>query len=168
MTSLEEQIDQVMGRHGHQPDALIEVLHQVQLLCGYLPKPSLLQVARGLKLPFSRVYGVASFYHLFHLSPPATHQCQVCLGTACVVKGGFQLARQLEEYLGLNLGSSETSGDWSLLETQCLGTCGQAPALMVDGAVMGPFSVDDVPVLRQRFTEMALPEASPTLVVERR
>ena len=80
-------IDTSMKRHHHRPDALIEVLHTAQELFGHLDHDILFYIARGLTLPPSRVYGVASFYHLFRFKPKGKHQCTVCLGTACYVNG---------------------------------------------------------------------------------
>ena len=97
----QKRIAQVIRQNGARADGLIEVLHQVQEIHGYLPAEALEQVARALRLPLSRVYGVASFYHLFHLEGPTEHRCAVCLGTACFVKGGADLAAQLEERLGV-------------------------------------------------------------------
>ena len=93
--STDPRIAQVIRRHGARADALIEVLHQVQELQGYLAPESLRDVATGMRLPLSRVHGVASFYHLFRLEPPTAHRCAVCLGTACYVKGGTQVAARI-------------------------------------------------------------------------
>src|SRR5271156_1578756 len=101
-----------MKRQQYQPDALIEVLHKAQELFGYLDVDVLRTVARGLKLPPSRVYGVATFYHLFSLKPQGAHTCVVCLGTACFVKGADHLLRAVEECAGIKRG--ETTADKSL------------------------------------------------------
>ena len=85
-------LDAAMKRHQFQPDALIEVLHTAQELFGYLEHDLLFYVARGLKLPPSRVYGVATFYHFFSLKPQGEHTCVVCMGTACYVKGADRAA----------------------------------------------------------------------------
>jgi NADH:ubiquinone oxidoreductase subunit E len=140
-----ERIAGLIQRQGGRSDGLIEVLHQVQEIHGYLPRPALLQVARALQLPLSRVYGVASFYHLFRLQPPAGHRCAVCLGTACFVRGGGRLAAALKRRLGLGLDQSSDDGLWALEQVSCLGACGQAPVLVLDGALFtaplsGPLS----------------------------
>src|SRR6185503_19287908 len=80
-------LEATMKRLQYQPDALIEVLHKAQELFGYLSTDLLITIARSLKLPPSRVYGVATFYHFFSLAPQGEHTCAVCLGTACYVKG---------------------------------------------------------------------------------
>ncbi|MEB3332758.1 MAG: NAD(P)H-dependent oxidoreductase subunit E [Synechococcaceae cyanobacterium] len=126
-------IARIVRRHGGRADALIEVLHQVQNLHGHLPKPALDQVARLMRLPGSRVYGVASFYHLFRLEAPTPHRCAVCLGTACYVKGAARLAARLEARLGVRLDDPHGDGTWTLQRVSCLGACGQAPVLVIDG-----------------------------------
>jgi bidirectional [NiFe] hydrogenase diaphorase subunit len=98
-----------MKRYQQNQDALIEVLHRAQESCGYLEDDVLIYIARGLKLPLSRVYGVATFYHLFVLKPSGVHTCVVCLGTACHVKGSDKLVAALESELGIQMG--ETTPD---------------------------------------------------------
>src|SRR5947208_11665688 len=102
-------LDTTLKRCQFQQDALIEVLHKAQDLFGYLEQDVLFYVARGLKLPPSRVYGVATFYHLFSLKPQGAHTCVVCLGTACFVKGAGQLLHAAEECAGVRAG--ETTAD---------------------------------------------------------
>jgi NADH:ubiquinone oxidoreductase subunit E len=153
-------IDRVVRRHGGRADALIEVLHQVQEIHGYLPRASLLQVARGLRLPPSRVYGVASFYHLFRLEAPTAHRCAVCLGTACFVKGGADLAALLEERLGVPLDDPAGDGTWALQHVSCLGACGQAPVLVVDGQLVTKLPVDRPEELGRRLDASGMPEVA--------
>ncbi|MCT0224147.1 NAD(P)H-dependent oxidoreductase subunit E [Synechococcus sp. CS-1328] len=138
-----ERTSRLIRQHGSRSDALIEVLHQVQELYGYLPPGALAQVARELKLPLAQVFGVASFYHLFRLGAPTAHRCAVCLGTACFVKGGGELAARLERRLGLRLDDAAGNGTWALEHVSCLGACGQAPVLVVDGHLEPRLPVDD-------------------------
>src|ERR1044071_5000912 len=91
-------LDTHMKRHQLKPDALIEVLHKAQELFGYLENDLLLYIAHNLKLPPSRVYGVATFYHFFTLKPKGVHTCVVCLGTACYVKGADKLISAIENH----------------------------------------------------------------------
>ena len=149
----------LIRRHGGRAEALIEVLHQVQEIHGYLPTSALLAVARGLQLPLSRVYGVASFYHLFRLQAPSEHRCAVCLGTACFVRHAGVLARQLEQRLGLVMDAAGADGIWALEQISCIGACGQAPVLVVDGALETKLPVDDQEALAARFDAMGLPSA---------
>ena len=149
--------DRIIRRHCGRADALIEVLHGVQEIHGYLPRAALWQVARGLHLPLSRVQGVASFYHLFRLEAPCAHRCAVCLGTACFVRGGADLAGALEERLGARLDGAPNRGGWALQHVSCLGACGQAPVLVVDGALLTQLPVDDPAALDARLGAAGLP-----------
>jgi bidirectional [NiFe] hydrogenase diaphorase subunit len=97
----------------------------------------LTHVAHGLKLPLSKVYGVATFYHLFSLKPSGAHSCVVCMGTACYVKGSGQILDGLRTELGIEAGETTADGQVSLTVARCLGACGIAPAIVLDGAVLG-------------------------------
>lgn len=130
-------LDMTMKRHQYKPDALIEVLHKAQESFSYLEEDVLLYIARGLKLPLSRVYGVATFYHLFSLKPSGVHTCVVCLGTACYVKGSNKVMETLEKELGIERGKTTPDGNVSLIAARCLGACGIAPAVVFDGTVAG-------------------------------
>jgi bidirectional [NiFe] hydrogenase diaphorase subunit len=101
-------------------------------------------VARSLKLPTSRVYGVATFYHLFMLKPQGEHACDVCMGTACFVKGAGRLLAQVEAILGCKAGRTTRDGGISVLKSRCIGACGIAPAVLYDQAAAGYQSVADV------------------------
>lgn len=132
-----KRIDMALKRNQYQPDALIEVLHIAQEAFGYLDDDTLRYIARALKLPLSRVYGVATFYHLFSLKPSGAHTCVVCLGTACYVKGGGKVADALQAELGIAVGDMTPDGQVSLMAARCLGACGIAPAVVYDGEVAG-------------------------------
>ncbi|MFN6340155.1 MAG: NAD(P)H-dependent oxidoreductase subunit E [Cyanobacteriota bacterium] len=155
-----QRVHQIVRRHGGRADALIEVLHQVQELHGFLSPAVLDQVARALRLPLSRVRGVASFYHLFRLEPPTPHRCAVCLGTACFVNGGADLARHLETRLGVRLDDPAGNGVWALQHVSCLGACGQAPVLVVDSVMVTRLAVDDPARLARQLDGASLPDAS--------
>jgi bidirectional [NiFe] hydrogenase diaphorase subunit len=126
-------LDATMKRHRFAPDALIEVLHAAQKLFGYLEPGLLYYIAHALKLPPSRVYGVASFYHLFSFAPKGQHTCVVCTGTACYVQGAGRLLAAVEEGLAICPGETTSGGEVSLLTARCLGTCGLALVVVYDG-----------------------------------
>lgn len=130
-------LDATMKRHRHQADALIEVLHTAQELFGHLDNDLLLYIAHSLKLPPSRVYGVATFYHFFTFTPKGVHTCVVCLGTACYVKGAAHVLAALEQDAQIHAGETTADGQFSLLTARCLGACGLAPAVVYDGNVAG-------------------------------
>jgi bidirectional [NiFe] hydrogenase diaphorase subunit len=139
-----EVLDVAMKRHQYQPDALIEVLHSAQDSFGYLDLDVLFHVARGLKLPPSRVYGVATFYHLFCLKPPGRHTCVICLGTTCFFNGAERLLREAEECAGIRAGQTTPDRQATLLTVRCVGTCGIAPAVVYDGTTRGCQTAEDV------------------------
>lgn len=132
-----KKIDITMKRNQYRSDALIEVLHIAQEAFGYLEEDTLTYIARGLKLPLSRVYGVATFYHLFSLKPNGAHTCVVCMGTACYVKGSGKVLGALEKELGIEVGATTEDDQVSLMAARCLGACGIAPAAVFDGSIAG-------------------------------
>src|SRR3974377_611747 len=124
-----------MKKHQFKHDALIEVLHKAQELFGFLEDALLLFIASKLKLPASRVYGVATFYHFFTLKPKGQHTCVVCMGTACYVKGADKVLAAVEEKAKIKAGEPTADSQLSLLTPCCIGACGIAPAVVYDGTV---------------------------------
>jgi bidirectional [NiFe] hydrogenase diaphorase subunit len=131
-------------KHQFKQDALIEVLHKAQELFGFLDDDLLLFVAYRLKLPTSRVYGVATFYHFFTLKPKGQHTCVVCMGTACYVRGADKLLSAVEQTTGIKAGETTPDGKVSLLTARCIGACGIAPAVVYDGTVTPRQTPDSV------------------------
>jgi bidirectional [NiFe] hydrogenase diaphorase subunit len=130
-------VNATMRRHGNKPDALIETLHTVQEAFGCLDDEALRYVASNLKVPLSRVYGVATFYNFFTLKPHGEHNCVVCLGTACYIKGAPHILGAIESLAHIKPGETTPDKKVSLLIARCLGTCGLAPAAVFDGEVAG-------------------------------
>jgi bidirectional [NiFe] hydrogenase diaphorase subunit len=130
-------LDDALKRHQYRQDALIEILHAAQGLFGYLADDLLFYIAHALKLPPSRVYGVATFYHFFSLKPAGAHTCVVCTGTACYVMGAAALLEALQQQAGVQAGETTPDGQLSLLTARCLGACGIAPAVVFDAVVAG-------------------------------
>jgi bidirectional [NiFe] hydrogenase diaphorase subunit len=131
-------LDAAMRRQQFQPDALLEVLHSAQELYGFLAPEILLHIGRSLKVPPSRVYGVATFYNHFSLKPKGEHTCTVCMGTACYVKGAGEILGALQQNLGLSAARTTTvDGKVSLVVARCIGACGIAPALVFDQEMVG-------------------------------
>ncbi len=133
-------IDATMRKLGQQPRGLIETLHTVQEAFGYLDEQALRYVAHSLRVPLSRAYGVATFYHFFTLKPAGEHTCVVCMGTACYIKGAAQLLSAVEAELNVTPGQTTADGSVSLLTARCLGSCGLAPAVVYDQEVAGKVS----------------------------
>lgn len=115
-------LDAAMRRHGYQANALIEALHTAQQSYGFLDPAVLRLIAQKLKLPLSKVYGVATFYNLFSLKPQGEHVCVVCTGTACYIKGAAALLRALTEEFGVGAGQTTADRRLSVLQARCFGS----------------------------------------------
>jgi bidirectional [NiFe] hydrogenase diaphorase subunit len=137
-------LEVTMKRHQFQAGALIEVLHAAQELFGYLEADLLFFVARHLKLPPSKVFGVATFYNFFSLRPKGEHTCVICTGTACYVKGADALLKAVEGLAHIKSGETTPDGKLSLVTARCLGACGIAPAVVLDGTVKGKETAESI------------------------
>ncbi len=126
----------------YQPDALLEVLNTAQEAFGYLPEELLVYVSKELHVPLSKVYGVSTFYQLFSFEPLGEHTCIVCTGTACYVKGAEDIVQALEEKYSIEQGQTTPDGKFSVSVARCLGSCGLAPVLVVDGNVVGKATIE--------------------------
>ena len=135
-------LDVAVKRHQFRQDALIEILHTAQELFGFLDSDVLIYVGRSLRVPLSRVYGVATFYNFFSMKPPGKHTCVVCMGTACYVKGAGQILGALEKQYSIKAGETTADGAVSLVTARCLGACGLAPAVVFDGEVAGKIGTE--------------------------
>jgi bidirectional [NiFe] hydrogenase diaphorase subunit len=133
-------VDATIRRQGAQPRGLIEALHTVQEAFGYLDVQALRYVAMSLRVPLSRAFGVATFYHFFTLKPAGEHTCVICMGTACYIKGAPQLLDAVRKDLGIAPGETTPDKKVSLLTARCLGSCGLAPAVVYDQEVAGKVS----------------------------
>lgn len=141
-----------MRRNGFRPEALIETLHTAQEAFGYLDDTTLLFVSRALRVSPSQVYGVATFYHFFNLKPQGQHVCSVCTGTACYIKGAQDLIDEIGAAYDVEPGATTDDELLSLLTVRCVGACGLAPAVVLDGEVVGNLTPD---ALHQRIDQLA-------------
>ena len=130
---LVEGLTQIIDPYRGKPSGLIQVLAKAQQHIGYLPRWALIKVAEGLNLSLQDVYGVATFYSFFSLIPRGRHKVSVCTGTACYVKGAKKLIKTLRQHLGIKPGQTTPDSRFSLNEVRCVGACGLAPAVVVDG-----------------------------------
>ena len=133
-------VDATMRRMGQHSRGLIETLHTVQEAYGYLDEEALRYVALSLRVPLSRAYGVATFYHFFTLKPAGEHTCVICTGTACYIKGAPLLVDAVKKDLNVTPGETTADGKVSVLTARCLGSCGLAPAVVYDNEVAGKVS----------------------------
>ena len=116
-----DEIARVIERYKDRPGSLIQVLHTVQNIYGYLPLELQSYVAKGMNKPVSEVSGVVSFYALFSTTPKADHEIKVCMGTACYVRGGKRIVERLEEELGIGAGQTTEDQKFSIEITRCVG-----------------------------------------------
>ncbi len=139
-----------------QPESqLIAILHRVQAKYGYLNATHLDAVAQLLQVPSATVSGVASFYHYFRLQPRGKYVINVCLGTACYVKGADHIAQRVMSELGITWGETSKDGLFSLEAARCVGTCGLAPVVVIEGEVHGEVNADQVPVILGKYLRKA-------------
>ena len=124
-------------RHGNKADALLEILHDLQDDLGHVPEQALPVIAKALNLSRAEVYGVATFYHDFHLQPTGRHIIRMCRAEACQSMGGRDLVAMAEKFLNVRMGGTTSDNKVTLEATYCLGLCATAPAMMVDGKVIG-------------------------------
>jgi bidirectional [NiFe] hydrogenase diaphorase subunit len=126
-------LDAALKRQRFSPDSLIEVLHTAQEIFGFLKTDVLVYIASALKLPPSRVYGVATFYHFFSFKPKGDHTCMICMGTACYVKGAEHVQQAVNQFAR----EATDCGTISVETARCVGACGLAPVVIFDGEVCG-------------------------------
>ncbi|WP_157861438.1 NAD(P)H-dependent oxidoreductase subunit E [Desulfurivibrio alkaliphilus] len=130
-------VEAAMRRNGYRAGGLIEALHAVQRAYGYIDEAAMRAIGAALQLPLSKIYGVVTFYHFFHLKPKGRHTCVVCLGTACYIKGADRLLQTISREQQVSPGETTADGRLSLLTARCVGACGQAPAVVIDDQVVG-------------------------------
>jgi NADH:ubiquinone oxidoreductase subunit E len=134
---------------------LIATLHMIQGHYGHLGPGHLEAVAQLMQVPLAKVTGVATFYHYFRLQPRGKYLINVCLGTACYVKGADKVAQKLMDELGIRYGETSKDGIFSLESTRCVGTCGLAPVIMIGDEVHGPLTPGQVPTLLDSYLARA-------------
>lgn len=134
-----------------KPGNLIMVLHKVQEELGYISEEAASEVARLLDVPLATIWGVVTFYHFFKLTKPGKYNIQVCLGTACYLKGGDMIIDELDKELGLKIGSVTEDGRFSLEAVRCVGCCGLAPVMTIDGEVYGKVTKAQVPGILEKY-----------------
>lgn len=135
--ALFEELDAFIAARTSGRDSLIPVLHKAQDLFGFLPVDVQEHVARALSLPVSEVYGVVTFYHYFTTQPRGRHSVNVCMGTACYVRGAKKVVEALEDELGIHMGETTEDRRFSLTSQRCFGACGLAPVIMIGDDVHG-------------------------------
>ena len=147
----EKQLREVIEQNKKMQGALMPTLQQAQDIYGYLPIEVQSMIAEGLGLSIEEVYQVVTFYAQFTLNPNGKHHVAVCLGTACYVKGSQDILDELEKQLGVKAGGTTPDENFTLEATRCLGCCGLAPVMMIDGEVYGRLVPGDVKGILDKY-----------------
>ena len=147
----EAQLRQVIETHKQDPSLLMAVMQEAQSIYGYLPIEVQQMIADGMGVPLEKVYGVATFYAQFALSPKGKYHISVCLGTACYVKGSGDVMDKIAEKLGIGTEECTPDGKFSLTACRCIGACGLAPVLTVNEDVYGRLTADDVDGILEKY-----------------
>jgi formate dehydrogenase subunit gamma len=136
-TTVEETARAIAAEHGNRPDALIEILHEVQSALGFVPEEAVPALANALNLSRAEVHGVVTFYHDFRRKPAGRHVLKVCRAEACQSMGGEAIVHRAEDRLGIACGETSADGRVTLEPIYCLGLCATAPSAMIDGRIVG-------------------------------
>ncbi len=131
--------------------ALLARLHRINAEHGYLPESELRSAAGELGVPLSQLYSAASFYAAFSFQPRGRHTIQVCLGTACYIRGGDRLLEKLETTLGVQPGETTADRDFTLETVYCVGSCSMSPVVRVDGDTYGRLKADQLPRVLKKY-----------------
>jgi NADH:ubiquinone oxidoreductase subunit E len=146
-----QKVDEIIAQHKGQPEALIQVLHKIQLELGYLPSDVQIRVADGLGVPLADVHGVATFYAFFSLQPKGKYVVSLCKGTACYVRGSAKVLERLEKELGVTAGNTTPDGKFSIEVVRCLGACGLGPVITINEDVHARLKPDKVPMILKKY-----------------
>ncbi len=148
-----QQLLEVIDKYKSDPSRLMTVMQEAQEIYGYLPVEVQQVIADGMHVPLEKVYGVATFYAQFALSPKGVYNVSVCLGTACYVKGAGDLFNKISEKLGIGADECTEDGKFSLTACRCIGACGLAPVMTINNDVYGRLTVDDVDGILAKYND---------------
>ncbi len=146
-----EKVKSILDNYQQDKSSLLAILQDTQAEYNYLPKDALIEISQGLDIPLSRVYSVATFFRSFSLKPRGRHLINVCLGTACHVRGAVRILERIERELGLN--STKTTEDlkFTLETVNCVGACALGPIVIVDGEYSGEMRTDKIIPLLEKY-----------------
>lgn len=150
---LYDRLTRALRKYKGKPGVLIAALQEAQDIFGYLPRKVMIHVANQLTIPLSEVYSVVSFYSLFSTVPSGKHRIEVCMGTACYVKGAEKLLRELQERCGEGEGKYSSEGLFSIATTRCVGACSAAPVIKTGDELHGDMNPERLPQLLEELKE---------------
>lgn len=133
----ESVLSSIMERHGRKSMQIIAILQDLQDEYRYLPQAALRRISQELEIPMTRLYSIATFYKAFRLEPVGRHEICLCMGTACHVRGAVRVKEAISRFIGIEEGRTTSDGRFSFETVRCLGCCGQAPVMTVDGVLHG-------------------------------
>lgn len=154
LLELEDYIDMYRGKE-HSDSYLIAILHKAQDIYGYLRRDIMDLIAERMNIPTAHIWGVATFYHYFNLKPVGKYVISVCMGTACYVKGAGEVLNAIKEELKIEVGETTEDGLFTLNEARCLGACGLAPVVMVQGKIHGDLNAKNTVELIDEYRRKA-------------
>jgi NADH-quinone oxidoreductase subunit E len=146
-----QRVKTVLERHQRDQGMLVAILQDIQAEYNYLPKKALMEVSQGLDIPLTRVYSVASFFKAFSLKPRGRHLINVCLGTACHVRGAVRVLDEIERELGIKAGGTTKDLKYTLETVNCVGACALGPIVIIDGKYLGQMKTDRVRALLKGY-----------------
>ena len=152
----DEQVNEfnsVLEEYRGKSDSIMIVLQKTQGIFGYIPEDSVRIIAEKLKMAESEIFGIITFYSQFTLTPKAKYNIDVCLGTACFVLGANDVMEKILNKLGVRVGEMTKDGKWIVTSCRCLGCCGLAPAITINGEVYGKIKVEDVDRIIDSFAD---------------
>ena len=147
----EAKLREVIAANKDDQSRLMAVMQEAQEIYGYLPIEVQEMIADGMGVPLEKVFGVASFYAQFSMSPKGKYNISVCMGTACYVKGSQTLLEGLQEALGIGVDECTPDGKFSIEACRCIGACGLGPVLTVNDEVYGKLSADDISGILKKY-----------------
>ncbi|NOZ30111.1 MAG: NADH-quinone oxidoreductase subunit NuoE [Chloroflexi bacterium] len=146
-------VEPILAEFADQRGAVIPILQRVQDIYGWLPPEAMRLIAKRRRVPITKLYGVATFYSQFYLTPRGRHRIRICDGTACHIKGAPQIIEALTKELGIQPGETTPDGAITLEVVYCLGSCGLAPVAYVDQQVMGRLDPEEAVAVAQKLRE---------------
>jgi len=148
-----EKLDQFIKENKAKKGPLMPIMQKAQEIFGYLPIELQNHIAEALEIPLTDIYGVATFYSQFSLTPKGEFHVGVCMGTACYVRGAQKILDELAKILVVKVGETTADGKFTLEATRCLGACGLAPVIMINDEVYGRLVSEDVPAIIDKYKD---------------